>query len=160
MKNIKLLQGTQIFLLAAGSLYAWYIIIREFINFYANEGTIFKVTNCIYTNPVTTPCFYGGLGFLVALSWAWYIWSITDQVKDLTMRIWHTWFVLGCTIFAWSIVSWEWWQIKQAAGQPVAGCSGLMTSIFDSSCLYGASFFLLSLLTGWYILNIQKKKTS
>lgn len=160
MDKLKLLKNSQMLSLLAGTLFAWYIIIREFINFYANEGTIFKVTDCVYTNPVTTPCFYGGVGFLVALGWAIYLLKINDKPKQIKGRLQHTLFLLGGTLFAWGVVAWEWWQIKQAAGQPVVGCSGLMNSIFDSSCLYGASFFLLSLLFGWLILHLIKKQTN
>lgn len=157
MNKTKLLIGGQIFFLICGSLFAWYIIVREFINFYANEGTIFKVADCVYTNPVTTPCFYGGVGFLVALGWVFYLLKINDKTKQIKARFKHTLFLFGGTLFAWGVVTWEWWKIKQAAGQPVVGCSGLMTSIFDSSCLYGASFFLLSFLLGWQIYSILKK---
>lgn len=153
MNKLKLAKVGQIFLLLCGTVFAWYIIIREFINFYANEGTIFKVTDCVYTNPVTTACFYGGIGFVVALGWAIYLF----KKHEYKGRLYHTIFLLGGTLFAWSVVAWEWWKIKQAAGQPVVGCSGLMNSIFDSSCLYGASFFLISFLVGWYIFNLVKK---
>lgn len=157
MNKLKLLKGGQIFFLICGTLFAWYIIIREFINFYANEGTIFKVVDCVYTNPVTTPCFYGGVGFLLALGWGLFLLKVNDKNEQIKARLKHTLFLLAGTLFAWGVVAWEWWQIKQAAGKPVVGCSGVMTSIFDSSCLYGASFFLLSLLAGWLILKQFKK---
>ncbi len=157
MKNSKVIKWLQILFLLGGTIFAWQTIIREFINFYATEGTIFKVTDCVYTNPVTTPCFYGGLGFLVALFWTWYILNISIKAQQIKQRFFHTLFLLGGTLFAWSVVAWEWWQLKQAAGQPVVGCSGLMTSIFDSSCLYGASFFLAALIVGGIIYWQEKK---
>ena len=157
MNNKKITPILQLIILLGGMIFAWTTVIKEFINFYASEGTIFKVVDCVYRNPVTTPCFYGAVGFIVIIVWGLSIWRQTEQVKKIKQRLYHTWFLLGGTLFAWSVVTKEWWQIKQAAGVPVVGCSGLMTSIFDSTCLYGAMFYTLALLLGWYLYKIEKK---
>jgi hypothetical protein len=160
MNNKKVTLALQLIILLGGMIFAWSTVIREFINFYASEGTIFKVVDCVYRNPVTTPCFYGAVGFIVIIVWALFIWRQSDLVKNIKQRKWHTLLLLGGTLFAWSVVTWEWWKIKQAAGAPVVGCSGLMTSIFDSTCLYGALFYTTALFLGFYIYRNYKKSVN
>jgi len=147
----------QLLVLCGGMIFAWFTVIRELINFYTTEGTIFKIADSVYRNPVVTPCFYGAVGFIVIIVWAFFIWREFDESKQIIHRKWHTLLLLGGTLFAWSVVTWEWWQIKQAAGAPVVGCSGLMDSIFDSTCLYGALFYTLSLGIGFYLYKDAKK---
>lgn len=150
MMKRNLYQWLEFLFIAGGAVFAWSTIVRQFMDFYAVEGTVFKIAQCQTPNPVTTMCFYGGLGFLVAL-----VWSILLLRRQSTVtrsqRIHLVWFLVLGTLFAWSVVSYEWWQIQQAAGQPVPGCSGLMTSILDSPCFYGANAFLLALLSGWLL---------
>ena len=56
--------------LTAGAMIAWSTVTLAFIRFYRAEGTLLKVTNCRFSNPITTPCFYGAIAFIVALLWA------------------------------------------------------------------------------------------
>jgi hypothetical protein len=53
-----------------GAVIAWSTVALAFIRFYRAEGTLLKVTNCRFPNPITTPCFYGAIAFVVALLWA------------------------------------------------------------------------------------------
>lgn len=56
-----------LWLLIAGSVFAWYNVITEFIKFYSKRNEI--VFGCSATpivNPFVTPCFYGACLFLIA----------------------------------------------------------------------------------------------
>ena len=66
--------------LVVGTVIAWSTVTLGFIRFYRAEGTILKFTNCALPNPLTTPCLYGAIAFLLALIWAAYLASHTMSI--------------------------------------------------------------------------------
>jgi len=139
----------------AGIIVAWVHIIKQFILFYGYEGTITKVTDCIIPNPVTTPCFYGGFGFILAFIIAIKLWRKDLSKKALT---WFTLYLAAGTIFAWynagkDIIN---FYSPKAAGA-VIGCSGVaISNPFTTACFAGASLFLLAFIFS-LILVLRKK---
>lgn len=157
MKNKSTWYLVQIASLIIGSLIAWITVIRGFINFYAVEGTIFKVVDCNYTNPFITPCFWGAMAFLIALIWSITLYTKRNQDKAQGQERGLLWLLVASTIFGWSNVGYEQWLIIKAQGEAVIGCSGAMTSIFQSPCLYGSIFFLLAMLATVMIVKNNKE---
>jgi len=124
-------------ILAGGSIFAWFTIINDFIRFNSLYGTIFKIYDCTIPNPVMTPCFYGGFGFLLALYWS---------VKKKMTQLYYL--IIGCVIFACSNFGYEVYKFYFFPAKIKVSCSGIPTnSVFTTPCFYGAMIFLLSLVT-------------
>jgi hypothetical protein len=49
--------------LTAGATIAWSTVTLAFVRFYRAEGTLLKVTNYRFSNPIMTPCFCGAIAF-------------------------------------------------------------------------------------------------
>lgn len=151
---------TQIGVLLAGTLFAWFTIITDFLRFYATEGTFFKIADCVYPNPVTTPCFYGGFAFAFALIWAVKLLGAdTETLKRGEKHL--TWFLVGGNIFAWSnFLNLVYHFYNVPLGQGVS-CSGVPApSPFATPCFYGSVLFLLSLFaTGIFVWLLKKEKS-
>jgi len=143
-----------IVVLIGGGIFAWYQVITGFMRFYGIYQTIFKVQNCAFPNPVTTPCFYGAIGFIVALVWAIKLYRKADlNRKDV---LYFTYFMIGCVIFGFSNVAIEFYQFSKATSGSITGCSGLITNPWQSPCLKGSSFYLLTLIISFFALKTHK----
>lgn len=145
----------QILLLAAGTIFAWYNVFLNFFRFYSAEGTLFKIADCIIPNPVTEPCFYGAIGFLVALVWAIVIYKNLKKTKTQN----YLWWFLGAgTIFAWYNVTKEFLKFYSPHAGEVLGCSASpITNPFLTPCFTGASIFLLATILAGYIYYQLRK---
>jgi hypothetical protein len=132
--------------LGAGVIIAWSTVTLGFIRFYRAEGTLLKFTNCAFPNPLTTPCFYGAVAFLVALLWA------ASSARGAMPKphgyegLW--WLLLASTIFGWSNVAYEFWTSHQSPTGFIVSCTAQsISSPFQSPCLYGSTMFLGAWLT-------------
>jgi hypothetical protein len=132
--------------LTTGTVIAWSTVTLAFIRFYRVEGTLLNVTNCQLSNPITTPCFYGAIAFIVSLVWA------TSLARDLNVRrrgyegLW--WLLLASTIFGWSNVAYELWRWHQSSTGFIVSCTTEpISSPLQSPCLYGSTMFLAAWLT-------------
>jgi len=127
--------------LVVGTVIAWSTVTLGFIRFYRAEGTILKFTNCALPNPLTTPCLYGAIAFLVALIWAAYLASHTMSIGRGYEHLW--WLLLASTIFGWSNVAYEFWRWGQSPTGFIVSCTTeSISSPFQSPCLYGSTMFL------------------
>jgi hypothetical protein len=145
----------QILVLLAGTLFAWYNVVINFLKFYAAEGTLFKLQNCTIPNPVTEPCFYGAIGFLVALVWAI---AIYNQPTKTHSQDYLWWFLGAGTIFAWFNVAKEFVKFYAPHTGAVLGCSATpITNPFLTPCFTGASIFLLATILAGYIYYELRK---
>ncbi len=132
--------------LFGGTVFAWYTIWNDFQRFYGNEGTIFKINDCISPNPVTTPCFYGGIAFIIALIWSIILVKKSTEQFHLGLKK-LLWLLVASTIFAWGNFSYEVIKFINRGAKPAIGCSGqLVTNPIYTPCFVGAAIFLLSLL--------------
>ena len=154
MQTIKRLGVALIVFLLAGSGIAWSTVILAFTRFYHNEGTLLKINDCIFPNPVTTPCFYGAIAFVICLIWAIMLFrraSLGSYTKLM-------WLLFASTIFGWGNVAYEVYQFSTHP-KGIVGCTAsVITNPFQSPCLYGSIMFLLSLVTTYII--VQKLKTN
>lgn len=130
--------------LVAGTLFAGVTVYADFVRFYQAEGTLLKVRDCAFPNPVTTACFYGFWGFLVAAVWSRRLLHLPVQLR-LRSQGWLAAFTAAGTVFALSnmvplLVSYY----RPRPPGPIVGCSGqLVTSPFLTPCFGGTSLFML-----------------
>ncbi|MFA5831816.1 MAG: hypothetical protein WC878_08410 [Candidatus Paceibacterota bacterium] len=147
----------QALVLFAGTIVAFLSVYDDFLRFYGAEGTIFKIENCTYPNPVLTPCFYGAFAFLAAFFWTIFILKKEDSNRRMIQEKYISWFLTGGTIFAWG--NFIKLYLDYAAGSQI-GCSGApMTIPFRTPCFYGATLFLVSLAVSWVILRREWRTT-
>jgi hypothetical protein len=143
----KLLYLLEVFLLL-GSVVAWKQVLTEFAQFYALEGTLFKLQNCIVPNPVTTPCFWGAIAFVVGLVWVAVLILRSREGKSFKVKaLWI--FMLACTIFAVSNFSYQLWLYYYRPGS--GGQCFVGSGPWGSACFYGSVLFLLSFVTTSFI---------
>ena len=145
---------SQAFVLFLGTIIAFLSVYDDFIRFYGAEGTIFKIENCVYPNPVLTPCFYGAFAFLGTFFWTLFILKKNEKVLRVQQEKYLSWFLVGGTIFAWgnfAKLSFDYFEGSRF------GCSGApMILPFFTPCFYGSVLFLLALIISRVIL---KKET-
>ncbi|MFA4937165.1 MAG: hypothetical protein WC575_02675 [Patescibacteria group bacterium] len=154
MKKLFQLQSV---VLLIGTIFAWYTVYVDFARFYAVEGTLFKVQDCIIPNPVTTPCFYGAFAFLIGFIWSLYIIKFLDDKKKIQQKR-LVWLLIASTLFAWGNFSYTLYKFWLSHGEPTIGCSGqLVTNPFITPCFIGAAIFLVALIVGWWIKRILGK---
>ncbi len=156
MKNIKIMTKKlyiiQSFFLFVGTVFAWTTIMNDFIRFYGEEGTLFKIADCVYPNPVTTACFYGAIAFLIAFVWSLKILQNIDAQKRKKSQIWLVWFLLAGVIFAWTNFSIQIFNFYTALPGEQVSCSGVPTdNPYLTSCFYGSVIFLLSFISSLFV---------
>ncbi len=158
-KNWKYLPRILSTLLLVGTIFAWTTVYSDFQKFYGFEGTVFRVTDCVIPNPVTTPCFYGAFAFLGAFIWSLYLAKMSEEQKRKHEHF-MAWFLSGATVFAWSNFLPDLIVFYSSAGLPVRGCSGqLITSPFTTPCFVGSVIFLISLIIG-LLIYLRNKETT
>lgn len=69
-QQLTILFALQAVILLGGVIFSWRALFLQFNAFYAIYGDILRVKDCVIPNPITTPCFYGSVAFIVALAWA------------------------------------------------------------------------------------------
>lgn len=149
---------TQVIVLTAGTLFAWFSVAMDFIRFYHNEGTVFKVVDCVAPNPVMTPCFYGAFCFLGALIWAIKIQQMEPRRQAAQQR-WLTALILGGVIFAWSNFTYQAIKFYSAPIALGVSCSGVPTSSpFLTPCFYGSVLFTLSLAAAIWTYRMTREE--
>jgi hypothetical protein len=159
MKTFRVRAMCLIAFLSVGTVIAWTTVVLACIRFYRAEGTLLKVTNCRFPNPVTTPCFYGAIAFILALLWA------ASLVRGARPRahgyqgLW--WLLLASTIFGWSNVAYEFWRWNQSPFGVIVSCTtASIASPFQSPCLYGSTMFLGAWLTVGSMLRALRQTRS
>ena len=121
--------------LTLGSTYAWYANITKIVAFYDVYGTFARFQNTTLPNPLITPCFYGGIAFLIAL------WLSLRNSKYLHLLL------MASTLFAWGNWSWGIVQYSILKSSDTIFCSGTSASNpFLTPCFIGASFFTSALI--------------
>lgn len=142
----KLIRSSQftLILLLLGASYAWYMNISKIILFYDFYGTMNKFTQTIFPNPFITPCFYGGIAFLLSL---YLVYTKNRYAKAL---------LIASSIFAWG--NWTWGIIQYYVFKSDSfTCSGAsVNNPFITPCFIGALFFTSALV---HFTLISKKTT-
>lgn len=148
----------QIIFLLAGVIWSWANTIQSFIKFYGYEGTIIKFSNCIIPNPLTEPCFYGAVGFVVALVWTIIVYRKIAQgkINRLVHSLWL--FISAGTIFAYYNVTREFTAFYTSPATAL-GCSAVpITNPFLTPCFTGAALYLLSAITSGVVYSKLPKQ--
>ncbi len=147
----------QVYALLAGVVVSWTTVVIDFMRFFRAEGTLLKVNDCLFPNPVTTPCFYGAIAFIVAFAWAIWLVGKQDDVRIRSQKFLLVFLSAG-TMFAWSnfgILLYNFYTALPGAG---VGCSGIPTSNpFMTPCFYGSMLFLLALIISIIIRTKERK---
>ena len=145
--------GVQVGALLVGTVFAWTTAIVDFLRFYQAEGTLFKINDCLYPNPVTTPCFYGAIAFAIAFAWAIVILKKDGEARSTSEK--HLmWLLAAGTAFAWTSFGRLAYNFYTALPGQGIGCSGVpTTNPFITPCFFGATLFLIALIVSLVILN-------
>lgn len=144
--------GTQIGILLAGAIFAWYTVYIDFARHAEFGYSWLQFKDCVVPNPLATPCFYGAIAFVIALTEAIYIFRFKiDELK----RLWHlrlTWLLGAGTIFALSNFGYTLYKFYILDSH--IGCSGeMVANPWTTSCAIGSSFFLISFILALIILR-------
>ena len=150
---MKTLYRLQSLILACGSIFAWYTIFTDFRIFYGYEGTIFKIQDCVVTNPFITPCFYGGIVFVIAFVWSLYLIKIQNIETQFQSEKKLWWLLLVGVLFAWGNFFYRLVEYITKEPGTFVGCSpsNIGGHPVGSPCFYGASIFLLAFLVATLI---------
>jgi len=155
----KKLQLTQIFIILAGTVFAWYTVVTDFLRFYNYEGTLFKIRDCVVPNPLTTPCFYGALAFILALALSVGV-LLGKRENRKKLQTYLTWLLGAGTIFAASNFTFtlvKYFQSKAAAENFIA-CSGVSAATpFTTPCFFGLIFYTAAFLLAIFGTYQSKK---
>lgn len=148
----------QVYALLLGMIFAWTTIVFDFISFYETEGTLLKINDCLYPNPVTTACFYGAIAFTVAFIWSVLIIGKEVEVRKKSEK--HLMYLLiAGSIFAWSNFGFLVYRFYTALPGQGVGCSGVpASSPFTTACFYGSMIFLIALVVS-IILFVKDRTT-
>lgn len=146
------LKTLRLFFLLLGVIVSWTATISAFLEFYGNEGTIFKIKNCVIPNPITTPCFWGAIAFFAALLFA------IRYLKKENLKFERNFFYLMIfsIIFAWVNFGIELRGIKPRPGALITVCKPAQNP-FLSPCFFGSILFTLSFTTSWLIKEKTRK---
>lgn len=144
--------------LFCGTVFAWYTTYTDFTRFFIYGGSWLQFSGTIYPHPATTPCFYGAFAFLAALVWSLLILRDSDAVRRKTQQKYLVWFLVAGNLFAWANAISQIVRFYTAAPGEKVGCSGvLITNPFATSCFYGSSLFLLSLVVAYIAFRFGKE---
>ena len=155
---IKKLYITQVLVLLGGVLFSWYTVYADFTRFYNSEGTIFKIKDCVYPNPVTTPCFYGAIVFLIAFIWSLYVLrdNIFSSRAKKQQRLWLI--LLAGMAFGWINFGFSLVKFYMAPVGEQVTCSGVPTdNPFLTPCFWGSVIYLIAFLLSWVIMKRDKE---
>jgi len=148
----------QSLLLFAGTVFAWTTIALDFLRFYGTEGTLFKIADCTYPNPVTTACFYGAIAFLIAFVWSLRIFKFDAEARKKHQR-YLVLFLLAGVIFAWTNFGLQLYEFFTAAPGEQVSCSGVLTdNPFMTPCFFGSAIFLLSFISSIFAKRFMKRE--
>lgn len=152
------LYGILTLILFGGAVFAYTTLYYDFLRFENIYGTVFRVQDCSIPNPITTPCFWGALFFLIGFFISLSIFNRSKKSKDSGKLEKYLYFLLfGGTIFAWSNFTFELYKFYFTSG-PKTSCSGILTSTpFTTPCFYGAMIYLLGFVTMLVIRKNQRK---
>lgn len=147
-----------VLLLISGTLFAWTNVLIEFRRFYELNNSYFKLRDCISTNPILTPCFWGSISFVFSTFWSMHILRL-EKPENKLKHIKNLFLLLvGSVIFAWSVFLYEVYQFINSDTGFIQTCSGTVDSPLKSSCLYGAIIFTLSLLVAYKFKKLLGEK--
>lgn len=148
--NLKKLRITFLLL---GSIIAWGETLSKFSIFYTNEGTIFKIKDCVTPNPITTPCFWGATAFVIASLLA----IVYFRRKSQSFEKYFLIFMGACVLFAWGNFALELKGVQPDPNAIITVCQSNPANPFLSACFFGSILFTLSFVLT--LINFTKKSS-
>lgn len=143
--------------LFCGTVFAWYTTYTDFNRFFIYGGSWLQFSGTIYPHPATTPCFYGAFAFLAAFVWSLLILRDHNVAERKKQQKYLLWFLVAGNVFAWANALSQIVRFYTAAPGEKVGCSGvLITNPFATSCFYGSSLFLLSLVVAYVLFRFEE----
>ena len=131
----------QAILIACGVAFSWTTIISLFVALYASTGTIFSPGIGLITNPVFTPCFYGGLAFIAAFAWSLQLFLSYSRSSQRYL----SYFLLFGVCFAASVIGVELCQYYRVLGGPIIACVPGAYPL-TGPCAIGGLIYLISFI--------------
>ena len=125
----------QSIILFSGVLFAWSTVASDYIKFTNNQAA----------NPITTPCFYGAIGFAVFYVFSLYI--LFTQKNFLKLQKYLVIFLFAGTLFGWGnfiIELCRFYIFKN----PTTCSGGFGSNPFLTPCFIGSLLYLLSFVVG------------
>ncbi len=147
----------QSILLGAGVVYSWSKVVIQFETFQKMYGTIFRIKDCAYPNPLVTACFYGAVAFLIAFIWSVIV--LQSKKVSLKQQTYLRNFLLFGVVFAGSVVTFEfllYYKIIKTS-QPIVACSPGVFPL-QTPCFVGMMVFLASFIVAAYIVRSALKE--
>ncbi len=145
--------------LLSGTIFAWATVYTDFARFYKFYGTITRIQNCVIPNPVTTPCFYGAIAFLIAFVWSLFILKRTEAARfaqQLKLNI----LLIASTLFAWGNFAFGVYKFYAVQNGPKVSCSGVPTdNPILTPCFFGSLIFLAALAVSLTLISRRSKNT-
>lgn len=141
MKKLFLLQSI---LLLSGTLFAWSTVTNDYFKFLAHQAQ----------NPLTTPCFYGAIGFLLAYFYSLYIYFLNGP-KQKKHQKYLMIALIGGTLFGWGNFTIELCRFY-IFKNPTSCSGGYASTPFLTPCFFGSVLYLLSLISS--IVTLKKYK--
>ncbi len=144
--------------LALGVAFSWTVLVFDYRRFFASGGRVLQLSGCAVANPLTTPCFYGALAFLVAFLWAVVI--LQSPAKAVASRqLGLQWLLAAGTLFAWGNFSWLIYRVlKPPPAAAVFSCPPIEAPAhpLTAPCFYGALLFLVALIDSVVIRKVWR----
>ena len=103
----------QVGVLMIGTVFSWTTLVLDYRRFFASGGSSYELSGCIVANPVTTPCFYGALAYLIALLWALVIFR-SKPAAILKSQRGLQFLLISGTAFAWGNFAYEAYRFIQS----------------------------------------------
>lgn len=139
----------QSLLLFGGMVFAWSNLISQFTHFYTLYGTLFKVAGCTIPNPFLTPCFFGSVGFLIAVFWSVNVYQIPSRIGERRLRN----FLTFCSVFAVFAVVYEMAEYYHWISSAVSISCTPGISPFVSPCFFGTLIFIVVTALAFFIVR-------
>lgn len=146
MVSVRKIFALQSLMLFGGVVFAWSTVAGDYVNF----------TKGLAANPLTTPCFYGAVGFLVFYFYSLFIFFSTGKIQLKHQKILIL-LLTGGTLFGWGNFALELCRFY-IFKNPVS-CSGASSvSPFLTPCFFGSVIYLASLLTSFIVFKKLRKR--
>lgn len=148
----------QTVILLLGTVFAWVTVYTDFTRFYNLYGSITRISNCVIPNPLTTPCFYGAIVFLISFFWSIKVLILHIKGIDIVVSQKNLSYLLFAgTLFAWGNFSYELYKFYNSQAAEKLSCSGIPTdNVFSTPCFVGAVIFLAALILAT-IIKLNRK---
>lgn len=154
-KNLFFLQAI---ILIGGSVFAWVTVFGDFIRFFSSDNKLLMPLYGNNPNPLTTPCFYGAIMFLIALIWSMLILFAANTSKNIQSQKHLMWLLVSGTIFAWGNFAYQMYKYYTPHIGPYIGCSGIpLKHPIYTPCFIGATFYLMAFIISLLLLKVMKR---